>query len=586
MKIIRRFSFIISFILSIFCVWVFSLSKSISINPNSGMVFLYLVLFTCIFKHVIMNMNKRQVLISCIFGLIFGIIMSIGNHYFINGNQVFLKSKIFYLDIMALTVLFSSLIHLLLEYLPKVKENIEKLKLPKRLENVIKQANRKTFLFTFIVITLLWILPFLAVYPGYFCYDADTQLIQYQYGKWSAWQPVVHTLLMGGLVVNLGNDILGSYSIGLTLYCIMQALLIISTFSYLVVFLAKRKVPTVVLEIGILLFAVNPIIQILSFSTIKVTFFTCFFAFLLMFLIEMIEDPERYFLKKRNLIKFIVVAIFMSLFRKQGIYIIIVLFLILGVYLHKYWKKLLVIFATVIVPVFAFFGPISNCLHITKSPASEMLSIPVQQIAAVIKNNKDSITEEEWTTIKNYFEEESLDHYYIPQISDPVKELFRNEELEKDKMSFIKLWIQLGLKNKQVYINAFIDMNIGYFYPSVEAVSDWAIISPYKNKLDIELNSLCEPYYEYLQYATNEFFEGKPFVSFFVCEAMPLWVILLILAILWKEKKYPFMIPILALLLYFGTCILAPVCCIRYIYPLLALLPMVVALPFVQKKGG
>lgn len=585
MKIIKKFSLIISFIISIFCVWVFSRSKSISINPNSGMVFLYLVLFTCIFKHVMMNRDKRQTLISCLFGLLFGIIMAIGNYYFVNGNQVNLKSKILYLDMLALTILFTALMHLFLEYLPKVKEKIEKLKLPKKLENIIQQANRKTFLFTFVVITLLWILPFLAVYPGYFCYDAKTQLIQYQDGEWSAWQPVVHTLLMGGLVVNLGNDVLGSLSIGLTIYCILQALLIIATFSYLVVFLAKRKVPTVVLVIGILLFAVNPIIQILSFSTIKVTFFTCFFAFLLMFLIEMLENPEKYFSKKRNLVKFIVVAILMSLFRKQGIYILMVLLPILCLFLYKYWKKLLVMFATAIVLVFAFFGPISNCLHIKKSPTSEILSIPIQQIAAVVRNNRDSITEEEWTTIKRYFEEESLDHY-IPQISDPVKDRFRNGELEKDKMSFIKLWVQLGLKNKQVYSNAFIDMNIGYFYPSVETISDWAVIFPYieDNRIDIQLNSLCEPYYKCLQYATNQFFENKPFVSFFVCEAMPLWVILLILSILWKEKKYLYMIPLLALLLYFGTCILAPVCCIRYIYPLLALLPMVMALPFIKNE--
>ena len=528
---------------------------------------------------------KGQVLISGTFGFLFGVILAIGNHYFEHGNQVFLKSKILYLDMIALTILWTAFMHVFLEYLPKIKASIEKMKLPTRLEGLICQANSKTFLFTFMVITLLWILPFLAVYPGYFCYDAKTQLIQYQDGEWSAWQPVVHTLLMGGLVVNLGNDVLGSLSIGLTIYCILQALLIIATFSYLVVFLAKRKVPTIVLVVGTLLFAINPMIQILSFATIKVTFFTCFFAFLLMFLIEMLEDPAVYFSRKRNLIKFIVVAILMSLFRKQGIYILMVLLPILCLFLYKYWKKLLVMFATAIVLVFAFFGPVSNCLHIKKSPTSEILSIPIQQIAAVVKNNRDSITEEEWTTIKRYFDEESLAHY-IPQISDPVKDRFKNNELKQDKMSFVKLWIQLGLKNKQVYSNAFIDMNIGYFYPSVETISDWAVIFPYieDSRIDIQLNSLCEPYYKYLQYATNEFFEEKPFVSFFVCEAMPLWVILWILAILWKEKKYQWMIPILALLLYFGTCILAPVCCIRYIYPLLALLPMVMALPFMKNK--
>lgn len=587
MKIIKKYSLFISIILATFCVYVFSISKSIAIDPNSGITFLYLILFAYIFYIAIQKMDKRRIILSLVFGCMFAILIAIGNNYFKNGNQLSIIDKNLYLDIVALIILFSSLLSILLVYLPNIKDKMEKLKLPFGIEGLIQQANIKTFLFTFIIITLLWILPFLAVYPGYLCYDAPTQLIQYQDGRWSAWQPVVHTVVLAGLIVNLGNEVLGSYSIGLTIYCIIQALLIITTFSYLVVFLAKRKVPTSILVIGILLFAINPIIQILSFSTIKVTFFTCFFIFLLMFLIEILENPESFFSKKRNLIKFIVMAILMSLFRKQGIYILIVLLPILWIFLHQYWKKLLIMFATIIISVFAFFGPISDQLNIKKSPTSEILSIPIQQIAAVVKNNKDSITEEEWEIIRKYFDEESLDKY-IPQISDPVKDRFRNDEFKKDKISFLKLWFQLGWKNKQIYINAFVDMDIGYFYPSVETISGWAIIYPYinENKFDIKLNSLCEPYYNYLQYATNEFFEGQPLVSFLVCEAMPLWVILMILIILWQEKKYPLMILVLAVLLYFGTCMLAPVCCIRYIYPLIASLPLLFALPFIQKKGG
>ena len=290
-----------------------------------------------------MKIDKRRITISLIFGFIFGLIMAIGKYYFKNEFKVVFTDLHLYLNIIIATIIFTVFLMLLFKYLPKIKNILEKIRLPSFLEKLIGNANIKTFIFVFILIMILWIPTFLAVYPGYLCYDALSQLYQYEAGNFEAWQPVIHTVILGGFI-NLGHSLFGSYSIGLTIYCIVQALLIICTFSYLVVFLAKRKVPPYILLITIILFAINPIVEILSFSTIKVTFFVCFYLFWLMFLIEMLENPEKYFSKKRNIVKFIIVAILMSLFRKQGIYIYIVLIPILFVFLTKYWKKILIMY--------------------------------------------------------------------------------------------------------------------------------------------------------------------------------------------------------------------------------------------------
>lgn len=135
---------------------------------------LLLVLFIIAFYIAIKkdkDKNKRKVIISSVFGLIYGTIMGVGHYYFTHEYKIIIKDINIYFNIITLTLIFSVLIYVILEILSNIKKHLKKLKLPNKLETLISNADKKTFLFIFIIITLLWILPFLAVYPGYFCYD-------------------------------------------------------------------------------------------------------------------------------------------------------------------------------------------------------------------------------------------------------------------------------------------------------------------------------------------------------------------------------------------------------------------------------
>ena len=193
-----------------------------------------------------MNKIKGEGIISIIFGILFGIMLGVGNYYFSEGYKFALNDWRLYFDVAMLAIASGGVIRGFLKVIPSIGKFIKNIKISKKIENLVSGADIKTFFFIFIIIALLWILPFLAVYPGYFTYDGLVQLDQFHKNKLSAWQPLTHTMLLN-VLVDFGINVFQNASVGITIYCILQALLIISTFSYLVVFLAKRKVPSVLL---------------------------------------------------------------------------------------------------------------------------------------------------------------------------------------------------------------------------------------------------------------------------------------------------------------------------------------------------
>ena len=109
-----------------------------------------------------------------------------------------------------------------------------------------------------------------------------------------------------------------------------------------------------------------------------------------------------------------------------------------------------------------------NHYNVVQGDFIESLSIPLQQIAYVIKNDK-KISKIERKEIEKIFDIEMLksyddDYYYI--ISDYTKHVARitsNNYIDNHKKEFFKLWISLGLKNTDSYIIAWVFQTSGYW---------------------------------------------------------------------------------------------------------------------------
>lgn len=112
-------------------------------------------------------------------------------------------------------------------------------------------------------------------------------------------------------------------------------------------------------------------------------------------------------------------------------------------------------------------GPLMNACSVAQPDFIESLSIPAQQIAAVICNDR-SLDEKDLSLIENVVDLTYIKELYNPYFADNIKELVRagnQPYLEEHKSEFLKLWIRLGLKYPGDYLTAYIHQTYGYWYP-------------------------------------------------------------------------------------------------------------------------
>ena len=313
--------------------------------------------------------DKRTKTLSIIPSIILGICYRIGNEFYATGH-LNLKNANFYLGVVVSSTVFWLLLVLLYVQIKKWKYKTGSVQKGKIFEFI----NNHTFLFFFLLIIICWIPVLLAVYPGIYSYDAFPQVLQVIGGQGlNAHHPVLHTLLLNGCFI-LGKFLTNDYNIGLLIYTLLQMVFMAAVFAYVLKFIRSRAIP-IVIQIAAFLFLVfNPIIQIWVVLTTKDTIFAGFFLLVFTDLICMVSNSKEFFESKSRVIRFIVYASLMCLFRNQGIYIIYLLVLFLFIFMKGFRKKCLIALVPVIICVNVFTGPISSGLGIEPANPREALS--------------------------------------------------------------------------------------------------------------------------------------------------------------------------------------------------------------------
>ena len=214
-------------------------------------------------------------------------------------------------------------------------------------------------------------------------------------------------------------------------------------------------------------------------------------------------------------------------------------------------------------------------LKISNTSIREVLSIPFQQTARVVKLHKDEIPEDEKEVIDYLLDFETLGERYQSDISDPVKNEYNKEATSEDLMNYFKVWFQQFLRYPVDYLDATISNVYGYFYPNT---SKWYIYTDYKNKLEEEgfddhfimPDWVRKPLIDY-----GETFPYIPIVGSFVNIGIVVWIYFIMLGFLLVNKKgkyLPVLLPALSLIL---VCVASPVnTYFRYAQPYVFALPV------------
>lgn len=471
------------------------------------------------------------------------------------------------------------------------------------------------FFISFAVIAAAWFPCWLAYYPANYSYDGEPQLIQYTTGVFNSHHPLLHTILLGRCY-NLGV-FLKAHGIpvdGMAVYSALQALFLAYAYASAVRFAAKRGASKAGIVTMLLWFALFPVHPVMAVTTTKDIFFTAFAVLFLLRLSDILipaspDSDERkemagsrariLFFLQRVLLGFD--GVMMTLFRKNGLYMMLLLLVFLvisaaaaAVSLKRGRKDSVCLSAMAVfllVMILVYKGTDAYLIKITnagKGEAAEALSLPLQQIARAYKSGGNSLKEDDLNDVEKYISEFGLNQYR-PSISDGVKQYFNNEEYDKNRSEFFKVWLRIGIESPGAYTAAFLYQTMGAWYPDdvshLEVYRDW-----WRNRVCYIVTD-AEPVfvaYDFVERdnfapAVRSFYEAIctdcvyrkiPLVKYLFSPL--LWCLgafMLPIALLVRKRKRAFLVsvPVFGelVMIFLGPCVIS-----RYIYPFMGLLPV------------
>lgn len=487
MRIKTKNNLLIKSIQSFFATWALMMASRMEVGNILTLVFFLLCFF--FFRHIDIRLSRsgfeysgRTSIISFVIAVIFSALyMAVDYTYYVEDltNPLF-RIGIVTAVLIGFLVLFYNLVLLLFSYTCD-KEWVNALLFTENSEAALPifrlrhcqwlniPAGKIVFFYqkhpalcAFLLCVLCWLPYFLYQYPGIMTPDSINQLEQVLHVvPYSNHHPFMHTLLIG-LFYNIGYKITGNMVVAMSFYTLFQLCMLALAVSYLIGTLRQYQLKFLPCFIITLFYALIPYHAVFSVTVWKDILFA---AGILFFGCSMLR-----LLQKTTISSLIVMGIsglVMCLFRSNGWYAFLLCLPFLLFYFRRKAKTVIPVLIGVFAVAVIVKYPVMNSLSVSQPDLIESLSIPMQQITAVVCNDRP-LTQEQRTLIENVVDLTYIKDLYDPFFADNIKELVRagnQEYLAEHKGEFLKLWIQLGLAYPGDYLKAYIHQTYGYWYP-------------------------------------------------------------------------------------------------------------------------
>lgn len=432
----------------------------------------------------------------------------------------------------------------------------------------------KVFFSAWAVIFIVWLLFFLAYYPGIYSPDSLWQLEQAMGDSpLSNHHPVIHTLLMR-FVLHLGKNLFsGSLQAATGLLSVIQMLFLSLCMAYSIKTISEVRRSSPLYMLFTLFFALVPFNIMFSFTHLKDTWFAGFFLVFCSILAKRLSAYDH--LSRVEYILFALSAIGAGLFRSNGLYAILFLLPFLF-FTFKKDRLLSLVLVVCLIVCFIITGPVYKTLGVIAIDPVEYLSVPLQQISRVIVDG-GKISDSDYSLLSEVINPSLIPSAYYSRISDNIKNLIRtsgNQEFISDnKASFLLLWLRLLKDNPGSYINAYVDLSNGFWYPEQTGIPFVTSMDP--NAYGLSVTSLLPTAVTNVlrmwTYSNNQ----QSFLGpVFSCGGY-VWafLFLFIYSLSKKGKAYVTFLP--SLFLWITLLLTTPVYCdIRYLYAIIVCLPL------------
>ena len=555
-------------------------------------------------KKIKLNKNDRYLLICSI---IYEIFTVIGKSYKKENSWGVIKSNIPFAILE--TIGISAIIYIILVILKKIyktirdsNKNKEKLKKLK----INKLFNKHPFIFSMISILIGWAIYIVAFYPTIMTIDgynqlkaffniknyySDTVILLSENVLLTNHHPVLHTLLMAGLL-KLGR-LFGNDNLGLFFYSIVQIIILSSALSYTIKYLKENKVRSRFIYIVLLIYMLVPIYGFYAMTATKDTIYTALIIFFIIEIHKFITKNKDKKLKAMQIIKLIILMIFICLMRNNGIYVVLLTLLTMLPYSKINIKKVIILTIIIILLYTTYINILLPHFKITNGSIREALSIPFQQTARYIKYYEKDVTEEEKQTINKVLAYDKLKKEYKPENADPIKSKYKKQATKEDFKEYFKVWFNQFLKHPGIYVESFINNSYGYVYPMkteyyihyedlnnpiLKIIANYGYMNYNVKFMDYSYNEQYSNLRGILvKYAKR--FQKIPIMQLIVNVGFNTWVLIFMIAYSIHKRKYKNILVLMPSIVTFLVCLASPINnYLRYALPIIFSNPMLILL--------
>lgn len=322
-------------------------------------------------------------------------------------------------------------------------------------------------LISFVIIVLCRIPWLLYSYPGIMTPDSINQFKQViGMSSFSNHHPWLHTMTIS-LFYHIGSLFTSNTNDAFAFFTIFQICFMAFAASYLVWVISKYTKSLPLLCGIIAVYAFLPYHNVMAICIWKDVMFG---GTLLLFCTALFYLIKEGITKKTlpSTILYFASGFFMCVYRSNGWYAFILTFPFLLITFRKQWKLLYPLHFVLLAFVLVVKGPVMNHYEVEQPDFIESISIPLQQVGRVIATGQ-KLNPEQNELIRKIIKTEHVPELYTEYISDNMKELVRTynpDYLTSHKGDYLKLWIELGLKYPDIYLDAYIAQTRGYYSPS------------------------------------------------------------------------------------------------------------------------
>ena len=307
----------------------------------------------------------------------------------------------------------------------------------------------KIFLsFGAIIIILCLSFYLIAYFPGSMSTDSVSQWSQMITFKFTNWHPVISTLFY-----YLCTRIWYSPAS----VAIAQILILTAVFLSGIYMLLKMKVNKVILAITIIFFSLYPTNGFLVIALWKDIIYSIMLLWATIILLEILHSQGEWIKSRSHKLIFTVNSLGILFFRHNGILTFVFVVAALVIIYREYFKAYFILTTVILLVYFIVSGPGFKLLKVVNEPSVEVLGIPMQQVAAVIKYN-GNISEGQKEFFSRILPLELWKSEYNPYSTNPIKfhSKFDVTYASEHKIEFIKNWLSLVKNNPVITAKAYL----------------------------------------------------------------------------------------------------------------------------------